>query len=97
MVLLKFHVKRSVNIGKRNEGGLAVFCRHFLNDGITVEKELNYDIVLVKLKCDFFYIENDMYICFSSVPHEKSNFYALMESNIVKHFCSQNKLPGCWT
>jgi hypothetical protein len=36
-----------------------VFCRHFLNDGITVEKELNYDIVLVKLKCDFFYIEND--------------------------------------
>jgi hypothetical protein len=32
-------VNRSVNIGKRNEGGLAVFCRHFLNDGITVEKE----------------------------------------------------------
>lgn len=54
MVLLKFHVKRSVNIGKRNEGGLAVFCRHFLNDGITVEKELNYGIVLEKLKCDFF-------------------------------------------
>lgn len=47
-------VNRSVNIGKRNEGGLAVFCRHFLNDGITVEKELNYGIVLVKLKCDFF-------------------------------------------
>jgi hypothetical protein len=65
-------VNRSVNIGKRNEGGLAVFCRHFLNDGITVEKELNYGIVLVKLKCDFFYIENDMYICFSYVPSPPS-------------------------
>jgi hypothetical protein len=60
-------------------GGLAVFCRHFLNDGITVEKELNYGIVLEKLKCDFFYIENDMYICFSYVPHEKSKFYELCE------------------
>ena len=56
-----------------------MFCRHFLNDGITVEKELNYGIVLVKLKCDFFYIENDMYICFSYVPHEKSKFYELCE------------------
>jgi hypothetical protein len=35
-------VNRSVNIGKRNEGGLAVFCRHFLNDGITVEKDDTY-------------------------------------------------------
>jgi hypothetical protein len=42
-----------------------VFCWHFLNDGIIIEIELNYGIVLVKLKCDFFYIENDMYICFS--------------------------------
>jgi hypothetical protein len=33
----------------------------------------------VKLKCDFFYIENDMYICFSYVPHEKSKFYELCE------------------
>jgi hypothetical protein len=31
------YVNRSVNIGKRNEGGLAVFCRHFLNDGITLK------------------------------------------------------------
>ena len=50
-------VNRSVNIGKRNDGGLAVFCRHFLNDVITVEKELNYGIVFVKLKCDFFILK----------------------------------------
>ena len=33
-------LNRDNNIGTRNEGGLAIFCRSYLIDGISIEKEL---------------------------------------------------------
>lgn len=47
-------VFRNKNIGTRNEGGIAVFCKNYLCDGISIEKQLNYGIVVIKLKRDFF-------------------------------------------
>ena len=61
------HVSRSKNIGTRNEGGIAVFCKNFLYEGIMVEKEINYGILLLKLDHNFFAADRDVYICFSYI------------------------------
>ena len=68
-------LNRDNNIGTRNEGGLAIFCKQNLIDGISIEKEFNYDVVIIKLQHNFFEIIDDIYICFSYIPHEISNFY----------------------
>ncbi|VDI46083.1 Hypothetical predicted protein [Mytilus galloprovincialis] len=72
-------VFRNKNIGTRNEGGIAVFCKSFLCNGIIVEKELNDGIILLKLDHSFFDTDKDIFICFSYVPHERSNYYQLCD------------------
>lgn len=47
--------------------------------GLHIEKELDYGIVILKLKHDYFHIEKDIFICFTYIPHEKSNFYQICE------------------
>ena len=81
-------VNRNVNIGTRCEGGIAVFCRQFLLNAITVEKVYNEGIVVLKLNHTFFDIEKDIFICFSYIPHEKSNFYQLCEIDFHETICS---------
>ncbi|CAC5423117.1 unnamed protein product [Mytilus coruscus] len=72
-------VFRNKNIGTRNEGGIAVFCKSFLCNGIIAEKELNDGIILLKLDHNFFATDKDIFICFSYVPHERSNYYQLCD------------------
>ena len=72
-------VNRTTNIGIRNEGGIAIFCKKYLFGGLTIENELNFGIVILTLKKDFFAISNDIYICFSYIPHEKSNYYQICD------------------
>lgn len=41
------------NIGTRNEGGIAIVCKHILCKGITVGKNGNDGILLLKLDQNF--------------------------------------------
>ena len=63
-------LNRNVKIGTRSEGGLAIFCKTKLTDGISIDIEIDCGIVIIKLN------QNDtcIYICFSYITHEKSNF-----------------------
>jgi len=70
---------RCNNIGKRNEGGLCLYCTPDILKGMEVVKEIEKDITLIRLKNEFFHNENDIYICFVYIPHEKSTYYNLNE------------------
>ena len=48
---------------KRNSGGVAVFYREELQDGITIEKNIHDTIIWLKLDKAFFHLENGSYIC----------------------------------
>ncbi|CAC5386911.1 unnamed protein product [Mytilus coruscus] len=67
--------KENVKIGTRSDGGLAICCKTKLTDGISIDRELDCGIVIIKLKHELFNTANDIYIYFSYIPHEKSNFY----------------------
>ncbi|CAC5417271.1 unnamed protein product [Mytilus coruscus] len=70
---------RNKNIGTRNEGGLAVYCKQHLCKGISVEKEVNHGILLLKLEHTFFNTTKDVFVCFSYIPHEKSKYYNICD------------------
>ncbi|CAC5374406.1 unnamed protein product [Mytilus coruscus] len=89
--------QESVKIGTRHEGGLAIFCKTKLTDGISIDRELDCGVVVIKLKHEFFNTANDIYICFSYIPHEKSNFYNKCDVDfydIIESVCLEFKEKG---
>lgn len=66
---------RPNKIGVRHEGGIAVYCKPDILNGIDVIKEIKSGIVLIKLRKEFFFKDEDIYICFVYIPHEKSSYY----------------------
>lgn len=44
------------NISQRQEGGIAVFCKNNVYDGMSVEKDCDHGIVLTKFSKLFFLI-----------------------------------------
>lgn len=47
-------LNRETNIGTRNEGGIAVFSKSNIADGVIIDKEIKHGILLVKLDKHFF-------------------------------------------
>ncbi|CAC5399998.1 E3.1.11.2 [Mytilus coruscus] len=90
-------VNRKQNIGIRSEGGIAVFCKNHIVDGIFVEKKFEYGIVIIKLDKLFFNSFDDTFICFAYIPHEKSNFYQICEHDfhdIIESIVLEYKSKG---
>ena len=69
-----YTVNRLVNIGKRSEGGLGVYCKVNIEKNIEVVKVFNEGIILLKYK-NGEHDQEDLYMCFTYIPHEKSAFY----------------------
>ena len=93
---------RKTNIGVRREGGISVYCKPYIYNGIIVEKILTNGIVLVKLKKDFFHMQDDMYICFVYIPHERSSFYSINDcdffnciESIFLEYCNKGSVFVC--
>lgn len=63
---------------KRDSGGIAIYCKNKLVDGLEIVKMDNKGIVWLKLKSSFFRFENDHYYCVCYVPPEKSKLYTDM-------------------
>ncbi|CAC5361376.1 unnamed protein product [Mytilus coruscus] len=75
------YVNRKKNIVQREEGGIAVFCKNNIFEGIAIEKEYDHGIVLIKFSKLYFNLNDDLYICFAYIPHEKSNFYRICDND----------------
>ncbi|CAC5393226.1 E3.1.11.2 [Mytilus coruscus] len=74
-------VNRKKNIGQREEGGIAVFCKNNIFESISIEKEYDHGIVLIKFSKLYFNLNDDLYICFAYIPHKKSNFYHICDND----------------
>ncbi|KAJ8307756.1 hypothetical protein KUTeg_014692 [Tegillarca granosa] len=72
-------INRSVNIGRRNEGGLGVFCKAGKVNGISVEKKIQNGIIISKLSKSYFSMNDDVYICLVYIPHAKSEYYNVVD------------------
>jgi len=84
-----FHRHIQNRRAKRNSGGVAVFYREELHDGITSEKNIHDTIIWLKLDKTFFHLENDNCICGVYLWCEESPMYnldlfdALEESDLI--------------
>jgi len=72
-----FHRHIQNRRAKRNSGGVAVFYREELHDGITSEKNIHDTIIWLKLDKTFFHLENDNCICGVYLWCEESPMYNL--------------------
>ena len=63
---------------KRDSGGIAIYCKNKLIDGLEIVKMDDKGIVWLKLKSSFFNFENDHYFCVCYIPPEKSKLYTDM-------------------
>ena len=60
---------------KRDSGGLVVYCKSYLADGISIVKRDDKGIFWIKLDKLFFKLESDVYICLCYIPPENSRLY----------------------
>ena len=60
---------------KRDSGGIVIYCKNKLSNGIEFVKMDNRGIVWLKMKKTFFNFENDQYFCICYIPPEKSKLY----------------------
>ena len=66
------------NRAKRDSGGIVIYCKNALANGIEIVKMDNRGIVWLKMKTTFFNFENDHYYCICYIPPEKSKLYTDM-------------------
>ena len=67
---------------KRNSGGLALYYRECLKDGITIVKQDLNTMVWIKLDKSFFHVDNDIYICGVYLWGEDSPAYHIINVDL---------------
>lgn len=58
-----FYRKFQHRNARRNSGGIVLYCRQELKQGITVVRNHLDTIIWIKLNKDFFKLERDIYLC----------------------------------
>ena len=71
-----FKLCRKVNkVNNRFYGGIAIFYKEQLKDGIKFLNHKNDDYIWIKLSKDFFNTKVDYYLCYAYIPPNNSTFY----------------------
>ena len=65
---------------KRNSGGLVIYCKSALADGISTVKRNENGIMWIKFDKVFFNLENDIYVCHCYIPPENSRLYLTVDN-----------------
>ena len=65
---------------KRNSGGLVVYCKSAMADGISTVKRNENGIMWIKFDKVFFNLENDIYVCHCYIPPENSRLYLTVDN-----------------
>ena len=61
---------------RRDSGGLVIYCKSYLSDGISIVKRDEKGICWIKFDKLFFKFESDIYFSFCYIPTENSFLYA---------------------
>ena len=62
---------------KRGHGGVCLFYKSVISDGLSVIETDLHGIIWVKLCKQFFNLNEDFYICFAYIPPQNSVYYTL--------------------
>ena len=84
MIFFNYGRHRVHHNARRNSGGIGIFIRKEIVDGIEVKKHLDDVIVWIRLKRDFFGFSNDIYIAIAyTVPeyftHTRHDPFGLLQ------------------
>ena len=74
----KFFRKLKQN-AKRNNGGLVLYYKESLQNGISIVKNIHETMVWIKLDRSFFHLENEAYVCGVYVWGEHSPAYNVID------------------
>ncbi len=77
-VVRKKHAK-----ARKCSGGIAVFVREEIADGVVMDDRSNGVAIVLRLKKESFCTNKDIYLIFPYIPPEKSSY---MESSKIEHF-----------
>ena len=80
--LFPFH--RRISNNNRHYGGSLIFVKNEIRDGVKILQNPNGDKVWVKLKKDFFNLENDIFLCFVYAPPESSSYSKSLDYDIFE-------------
>ncbi|MEW8546112.1 MAG: endonuclease/exonuclease/phosphatase family protein, partial [Candidatus Thiodiazotropha sp.] len=61
--------------GKRGHGGVCLFIRAEIKDGIHILEKDDSGVIWVKLCKNFFHLESDLCFCFAYIPPQDSAYY----------------------
>ena len=70
-----------LNIVKRGHGGVGLFYKSSLKEGINIVEKDEKGLIIVQLKHEFFCIIDDVYICFVYVPPSSSRYFDLNDTD----------------
>ena len=91
------------NISKRLFGGILLFVKKNLRNGVKILENDKKDKLWIKLKKDFFGLEKDIFICFAYIPPASSEYvknltYDLIDdlSEEIGKFQVSRKYTYCW-
>jgi len=93
-----FYRKFQHRNAKRASGGIVLYYRDSIKDGVSVVKNHYDSIIWVKLDKTFFELENDMYICGVYLWGENSPAYNAVNVNlfdIIENDVTYYKNLGC--
>lgn len=68
--------------GKRGHGGVCLFVRNSISDGIEVVHKDSSGFLWVKLRKLFFGLESDMFVCFCYIPPKDSIYFKNVDINL---------------
>ena len=69
----------------RHFGGIAIYYKEELKDGIKFMEHKNGDYVWIKLSKYFFGIEEDYYLCYAYIPPVNSSYYTKRDQDTLEY------------
>ena len=80
---------------KRYSGGLALYFRQHIKNGITIIPSKNPNTLWIKLKADFFNSKNDTFICFVYIsPSDSAHNISVSDLDEIRNEIAMKKNLG---
>lgn len=68
--------------GKRGHGGICLYVKNNIYDGVEVMEKISEGFLWIKLKKDFFSMQYDLFICFCYIPPKDSIYFKTAELDL---------------
>ena len=71
------------NKARRNSGGVLLFCKENIAEGVEKQTSANKHFIWVKLKSNFFKLDKDIFLCCAYIPSTNSKYFIDGEDKVL--------------